>query len=515
MMVGDTKEAEALIQSALMGKPDDPATLRLAAGFYVDQGRTDQADPILEKLAASSTKASPEDLAWVNRTRSVAFLKTGGLAALDQALRLVELNLKADPSSINDERLRAVILALRTSRRGDAIRLLEPLDSAKLLSDEEEFLLARLYLSEGQKEMYQGEMLKLLDRGVKNPQHLAHYITFLIDRQQLDPADHWVAMLKQVEPQGLRALDLEARLLKIRKREPELLALLQARGRHVPDQIGPVADLLNHYGFAQEAEAAYKEFIARDPKQPERALALVPLLGREGRVAEAIKILSNAHATCRPEQVATYALSLYDAPSVDEDQRRQVEAWVAEACQKRPEVARLAVRLGGIWTRRGRFDEAEASFRRILASDPDNGEALNNLAWLLALRNDSRIKEALRLIEHAIEVQGPASSLVDTLAVVCIRDGQLDRAVGDLTAALVRDPGNPSLARHLAWAYQKSGRTGEAKSAFQKAVERGWKPANSSPPEWAFMDRLRKDLGFAANYTDAATRSRADTSPGR
>ncbi len=82
---------------------------------------------------------------------------------------------------------------------------------------------------------------------------------------------------------------------------------------------------------------------------------------------------------------------------------------------------------------------------------------------------------------------------------VCIRDGQLDRAVRDLTEALVRDPGNPSLARHLAWAYQARGRTDEARSAFQKAVDRGWKLANSDPLERAFMDRLRKDLGFAAN----------------
>ena len=39
------------------------------------------------------------------------------------------------------------------------------------------------------------------------------------------------------------------------KRKPELLALLESRGRKVPDQIGSVGDLLDHYGFATEAEA--------------------------------------------------------------------------------------------------------------------------------------------------------------------------------------------------------------------------------------------------------------------
>jgi len=83
--------------------------------------------------------------------------------------------------------------------------------------------------------------------------------------------------------------------------------------------------------------------------------------------------------------------------------------------------------------------------------------------------------------------------------VVCIRDGQLDRAIQELTEALARDPGYPSLARHLAWAYQAKGRTDEAKSVFQKAVDRGWKLANSDPLERPFMDRLQKDLGLAAN----------------
>ena len=83
---------------------------------------------------------------------------------------------------------------------------------------------------------------------------------------------------------------------------------MEARGRDVPDQIGSVADLLNRYGFAKEAEEAYKAFIARDPSQPERVLALAQFLARQDRVAEAMEILKKAWTTCRPEQVAAAAL---------------------------------------------------------------------------------------------------------------------------------------------------------------------------------------------------------------
>ncbi len=128
---------------------------------------------------------------------------------------------------------------------------------------------------------------------------------------------------------------------------PSCWRSLEARGREFPDQIGLVADLLSRYGFTKEAEEAYKAFIARDPKQPERVLALAQFLARQDRVAEAMAIFQKAWSTCRPEQVAAASLSLYDAPSADESQKRQVEAWAVQAVQQRPDSAVLTARPGG------------------------------------------------------------------------------------------------------------------------------------------------------------------------
>src|SRR5262249_39612933 len=150
-------------------------------------------------------------------------------------------------------------------------------------------------------------------------------------------------------------------------------------------------------------------------------------------------------------------------------QRRQVEAWVVEAIQKRPDAVLLASKLGVIQIRLGRFDEAERVLRRLLAGHPDNTDVLNNLAWLLALREPARATEALELINHAIDVAGAVPSLVDTRSVVQIRAGQLDQAIVELDRARAMDPRNPSLALHLAWAYQGQGRLDEARKAFQQA----------------------------------------------
>ena len=238
-------------------------------------------------------------------------------------------------------------------------------------------------------------MLRILEGKGKAPLHLAHYTSYLISRNQLEQADRWLAVLRQIEPKGQEVLELQAALFKARGRQSDLLALLKTRGREAPDQIGLVADLLNRYGFAKEAETAYKTFIARDPKQPERALALVRFLARQDRVAEAMAILKKAWSSCRPEDVALAALPVFTAPSASNGDRREVEAFVGQAVQTRPEAAVLRARLGVIWLRQSRFDEAEGLFRRLLATDPENVEALNSLAWLLALRDNDKTPEAL------------------------------------------------------------------------------------------------------------------------
>ena len=75
------------------------------------------------------------------------------------------------------------------------------------------------------------------------------------------------------------------------------------------------------------------------------------------------------------------------------------------------------------------------------------------------------------------------ASLVDTRAVVLIRAGQFDRAIGDLTKAQAMAPQNPNLAVHLAWAYQMASKRREAVEALERAERLGWIPESCDPLE--------------------------------
>jgi tetratricopeptide (TPR) repeat protein len=150
--------------------------------------------------------------------------------------------------------------------------------------------------------------------------------------------------------------------------------------------------------------------------------------------------------------------------------------------------------LGSIWLVQGRFDQASELLHRVVAEAPDQTEALNDLAWLLALREPSQAKEALGLINRALDVTGAFPPFMDTRAVVLIRAGQLDEAILELDRARHVDPKNPSLALHQAWAYRDKGNTEKARKAFRLAKDMGWTVTKSDPLERPFIAQLERDL---------------------
>jgi cellulose synthase operon protein C len=494
LFVGDAKQARELAQKAMdEGKSADPSALQIAASAALSLNQLDEVNKHLDKLELVAPAGSREKL-WANRIRSTLLSRTGRPADRERALKLADQNLRIDPSSIEDQALKATILASSPAGRAEAIGLLEQPNFANRLSDKERFLLAQLYLGERNEEKYRFEMQKLVGQKAKNPLHLAHFIEYWISRNQLDQADRWLSELKTAEPQGFATLALEARLLDLRKRKPEILALLEARGRQFPDQIGSVAELLDRYGFPSEAEAAYRAFVAREPAKPERTLALAQFLARRDRIPEAMEILRKAWSQCPLDRVVSAAVLVYDAPSAGEDARRQVEAWVTEAAARKPDALWLKTSLGAIWIHTGRLAEAESLYRKILGSDPNDALALNNLAWLLAMRDSKHFDEALNLINKAVELQGPAGMLVSTRAVVLIRAGRLDEAVDQLTSALRRSPDKSNLAAYLAWALSAKGHTAEARKQFLKAEELGLSRLVLDPLERAVIQKLKKEL---------------------
>ncbi len=102
--------------------------------------------------------------------------------------------------------------------------------------------------------------------------------------------------------------------------------------------------------------------------------------------------------------------------------------------------------LGNAEMQLGHAAEAEQAFRKALALDANGRDALNNLAWLLY--QQKRLDEAESLARQAVAQPGPDSYLVlDTLARVLAAKGMCDEAVRTFQQALDAVPSSRAQGR--------------------------------------------------------------------
>ncbi len=121
----------------------------------------------------------------------------------------------------------------------------------------------------------------------------------------------------------------------------------------------------------------------------------------------------------------------------------------------------------------GRLDQAEAHYRRALASDRFNAAILHNLGLVLAARQD--FAQAATLIGQAIALRGNVADFHSNLGNVLTALGRDTEAVASLERALKLNPRFADAAFNLAIVLAKLGRTAEAESWYRRAY--GFNPS--------------------------------------
>ena len=134
----------------------------------------------------------------------------------------------------------------------------------------------------------------------------------------------------------------------------------------------------------------------------------------------------------------------------------------------------------------GDIPNAEADLRRILASDPEDADALNALGYTLADRTD-RYDEALVLIEKALQKQPESPAILDSMGWVLFKLGRLEEALPyfERAWAIVQDH---EIAAHYGEVLWSLGRTLEAQGI--------WELGYQSNPE---SDKIRSTIERLTN----------------
>ena len=196
-------------------------------------------------------------------------------------------------------------------------------------------------------------------------------------------------------------------------------------------------------------------------------------------------------------QLAVAAVAVMNAEKITKEQLQQLEGILTAATAVRKQPVILLAALGALKITQGQPDKAEALYRQIIAVDPNNIIALNNLAMLLAL-TDKDANEALKLINRAIELAGAQSRLLDSRAVVRIKRGEPQQALEDLEAILGDTSAkvDPAWLFHKAWAYDASDNKDAARDVLATARKEPYLLDRSKvdPPERAEYDKLIEDL---------------------
>ena len=249
--------------------------------------------------------------------------------------------------------------------------------------------------------------------------------------------------------------------------------------------------VLRDQGKRKEALEAVRAARLKQPDHPALLRLEATTLAELGQVEEAAQLL---RARLSGNPAADYDTQLTIA-SVYLEAGRAKEA-VAAATKlvemtpaEQPELLKQSlVMLSSAQERAGDFKSAEEALRRVLAQDPDDATALNNLGYFLAERGE-RLQEALEMTKRAVRAEPANPYYLDSLGWVYFKLGQLDEAERHLNDALRRNPRSVAIHEHLGDLHQKRGRTEDARASWRKAL--------SYSVEAKETDRLKVKIGGA------------------
>ncbi len=472
-MVGDPKAAFAHYAAARAAAPLELNPTRQLVVFFQRNGQPDKGIALLN--AAKDSTA--QDVArWARRHLAITLMgRTDAYTVRAEALALIESNLATAANDPEDLKARAYVWTADPVTREEGVRVLRSYGDRGDLTPVEYYLLGRLAFDQA-KFVEAGEFFKKGARvrpGV-TPEHLAAVVRVSLALNALGDAEAALGRLKTNYPTSWEAAREEARVLghTINRRaaragpedaKKEAIAKLRDQARAVivkypgwdavPNLAARTGPLFEELGLTADADAAYTKYLAGSDspsshaplarfyihqKQPDRAIALAREYEKRAPVLLTARIMTGAVASRRTD-VATEAA---------------VEKWLDGALRGAAGTPELEADLIGaraeLLDAQGKSAESIAEYERALARGKSD-LVVNNLCMLLALHDQKRAEEAVKMMSELIAIRGPDPRFLDTRAVAYLVSSRPAEAVKDLKMALVQYE-RASYRFHLAWA---------------------------------------------------------------
>jgi tetratricopeptide (TPR) repeat protein len=129
--------------------------------------------------------------------------------------------------------------------------------------------------------------------------------------------------------------------------------------------------------------------------------------------------------------------------------------------------------LGNLYEKEKEFEKAARIYARAFEKNPDMWAAANNYAYLKSeiATGEQDLADAMEMARKAERLNPDSGVVADTLGWIYFKMGDLDRAYDHVSAALEKMPDHSSVNYHMAMILDSQGKTAEAKTYFEKALD--------------------------------------------
>jgi tetratricopeptide (TPR) repeat protein len=431
MRQGKRNEAAEVNNQLLKDDPKDNDARGLSATFMLDRGDVNKA---LSELQAVVTAAPQNPVAHYNLGRAHA-----AMGEFEQARQQFQKAIEIRPDYV----VARIALAQLQVSRGEFESALKTASS--VLAIDPGNVNARLIESAalmGQKKF--GDSRQLLTSMIKtspnSPDVLFQLGVVSLAETKYSEAFDAFQRSYQLNPANSRGLMGMVETNMAQNKREEALALLKQESDKAPNRL----DLLVAYGNTAVrsgkfdlAIGTYQRVLGALEKEPKKQGDIWLRIGEtyrlKGDLANAVTALQKARESLPSSTIV---------------------------------LSTLALVLDGA----GRRAEARQVYEATLKLQPDNGVALNNLAYLLA-ENGGNLDEALSKAQRAKQLLPNLFEVSDTLGWIYLKKNQSDDAIRIFTELVAKQPTHATYRFHLAMAYNQKGDKNKALEQLKEALK--------------------------------------------
>ena len=438
---GKRDQASNIVAGLLNEDPNDPEAIAMQATLLLQSGDRTQIKTVISELQPLISKMPGNATLHLNLGR--AYMAKGDPQSLDNArIQFLEA-LKIDQRFL-PARLALGELQLARGQNPEAVQSAE-----EVLNLDHANLAARLIRATGLMNMRENQkardeltaVLKLYPKSNDARFKLGELDYF--DRRYKDAEADFQALMEANDPRGVPGI-VEAEMAE--GRGDQAVKLLEDQTRRFPDRTDfhlELAIIYSKTGKYAEATREFQRLIDKKPNSPE-------LYVRIGQARQSAG-----------------------------DSQGAIEAF-KKANDLEPRNIGARLDLAMTYEHIGRYDDARKAYEDVLRIQPDDVEALNNLAYLKA-DGGVDLDQALAYAQRAQQKRPNDPAVEDTVALIYIRKNLTDDSLRMLRELVSEKPDNPTFHLHLAMALYQKGDRPMARKELQAAMR--YKPSEREQAE--------------------------------